>query len=47
MKIDIVQAGWAVMGLGLLGVFVALVLIFIFAKILLAINRKWPAKSED
>lgn len=44
---DIVQAGWALMGLGLVGVFTALVLIFLFSKLLLAASRKWPGKCED
>lgn len=44
---SIIQAGWALMGLGLLGVFTALVLIFLFSKLLLVVSRKQSGKSGD
>ncbi|MEL7602857.1 MAG: hypothetical protein AAGU77_06850 [Bacillota bacterium] len=47
MTMDIVQAGWALMGLGLVGVFTALVLIFLFSKLLLAVSRRRSGKSEN
>ncbi len=47
MTMDIVKAGWALMGFGLVGVFAALVLIFLFSKLLLAVSRKRPGKNGD
>ena len=34
------QAGWTLMGLGLLGVFASLVLVYLFVKLLLRVSKK-------
>ncbi len=42
----IVDAGWSVMGFGLAGVFVSLILFYLFAKLMVSIGSKQKKKEE-
>lgn len=44
---SIVNAGWSLMGYGIVGVFASLVLFFLFVKLLLAINKKQQGKNKE
>ncbi len=44
---SIIDAGWSLMGYGIVGVFASLVLFYVFVKALLAISKKQQGKNKD
>ncbi len=42
---SIIEAGWTLMGFGLVGVFVSLILFYFFAKIMVSIGSKQSKKD--
>ena len=44
---SVFQAGWTLMGLGLVGVFSSLILVYIFVRILLHISKKSAEKKAN